>query len=374
MVESPPNPNVSSSLLVSKGVTRFAHERSQARRFHTETLGREVNPEYCLGDFLQLVSCKHDRKLEERYGSTRILKSALAESSGVTGGYLVPAELRDDLMGDVAELSTFRPRAVVVPMSTATVSLPLWDTTTATSQGVPPFWGGMALNWLAEANTLAENEGKFRQLELRANLIGGTVVTSATLQQDARGLEAWLRYAFSRTLNWYEEYYFTNGNGTGQPKGLLAADCAISINRGTPNQYAAADGQKMFAQLYNPKSPGAVWLFSITAGQYLTSQTNFFVNGPMIQYGLPVYSTMHQTALGTKGDVMAVDLGMYVIGDRQTLEIDASPYTDGTMFKQNQWMWRVAERVDGQPLLNAAITVPDGAGSANTVSPVVILN
>jgi HK97 family phage major capsid protein len=65
---------------------------------------------------------------------------------------------------------------------------------------------------------------------------------------------------------------------------------------------------------------------------------------------------------------------MYVLGDRGTLEISASREAAVSIFEQNQVMWRIAERIDGKPLLNAAITIPDGAGSPNTVGFAVVLN
>lgn len=363
--------NAAASLAVSKGVTAFAHEASQARKFHRDTLGRDVDPEHCLGNFLQLVADRNDRVIAKRYGEYSV-KAAMTESSGITGGYAVPVELRDDLMGDVAKVAIFRPRATVIPMASATLDLPYWDVTTATAKGVPPFWGGMSLSWLAEANALPENEPKLRQLSLKANVLGGTLLTSQPLLQDAVGLEAWLRKAFAGTLAWYEDYHGVNGTGVGQMLGLLNAGCKISVNRQTGGQYTSQDGQNMMAKLYdNSSADHSLWLFSQTVRSQRVSQANWWINGPQMQYGLGIADTFLQPALGTTGDVIAADLEMYIIGDRQIVSIEASPYY-GTAFTQNQQWWRVVERIDGQPLLSAAITIPDGG--SNTVSPVVILN
>ncbi len=357
---------------VSQQLARFADARSQARRSHAGDLGAGVDPYRCLGDFLLLVSDRDDALLEKRYGSVRTKAALSAEGGGATGGYLVPATLRDDLMGDLAQEALIRPRAIVVPVTSDTLDLPVWDATTAQGKGIAPFWGGMQMQWVAEAQNLPESEPALRQLHLQMHELGGTLLVSAILQQDAKGLEAWLRLAFARSLAWYEDYSFVNAAGAGLPVGFQNSGCAISVTRGTGGQYSAGDGQKMFAQFYNGRSPSALWLLSVTALGDLTAQANWRTNGPMEQYGIPVVGTLYQPPLGTAGDVLLVDCAQYVIGDRQALEIAASPYA-GTAFQNNQWMWRIVERIDGQMLPNAPITVPDGAGTANTVSPVVKL-
>jgi HK97 family phage major capsid protein len=360
------------ALFINKGIERFAHEASQARRFHAETLGLDVDPEHSFGDYLQLVAAGNDHLIGKRYGEYCV-KSALAESSGVTGGYLVPEVLRDDLMRDLSELAIFRPRATVVPMTSATLELPIWDITTATSKGVPPFWGGVSFSWLSEAAALPENEGKFRQLSLRANLIGGTVVTSAPLLEDGAGLEAWLRQAFARSLAWLEDWHAINGNGAGQPQGVIAAGGSVAVTR-TGSPINAADTQSMLSRLYSPQPGNALWLASRTILDKLTAITGWIPNGQLQLHGVPIRPTVLQPAAGTKGDVILIDPSMYVIGDRGLLEISASPYASSSIFTQNQLMWRISERIDGRLILNQPITLPDGAGAPNTVSPVVALN
>jgi HK97 family phage major capsid protein len=358
------------ALFINKAVTRFAHEAGQARRFHAETLGPDVDPQHSFGDFLQLVAAGNDHLIGKRYGEYCV-KSALAESSGTAGGYLVPEVLRDDLMRDLSELAIFRGRCTVVPMSSATLELPIWDITTATSKGIPPFWGGMSLSWLSEAAALPENEGKFRQLSLKANLIGGTVLSSTPLVEDAAGLEAWLRRAFARSLAWFEDYFAINGTGAGQMQGVIAASGSVSVTR-TGSPINAADTQSMLSRLYSPQPGNALWLTSRTILNSLSAITNWIPNGQLQLHGMPIRPTVLQPAAGTKGDVILVDPALYVLGDRGMLEISASPYASASIFEQNQLMWRIAERIDGRLLVNQPISIPDGG--SNTVSPVVVLN
>jgi HK97 family phage major capsid protein len=106
----------------------------------------------------------------------------------------------------------------------------------------------------------------------------------------------------------------------------------------------------------------------------ITAITNWIPNGQLQLHGAPIRPTVLQPAAGTKGDVILIDPSLYVIGDRGLLEISASPHASASIFEQNQLMWRISERIDGQMLLNQPLTIPDGAGSPNTVSSVVALN
>src|SRR6202023_960961 len=74
--------------------------------------------------------------------------------------------------------------------------------------------------------------------------------------------------------------------------------------------------------------------------------------------GLPVYITEKLPPLGTKGDLMLVDPALYVIGDRQEVEIAASQHVN---FLKNQMTWRVVERIDGQPWLDKYVTLQDAS-------------
>jgi HK97 family phage major capsid protein len=358
------------ALFVNKGIERFAHEASQARRFHGETLGKGVDPEFSLGDFLQKVAAGNDRLIEKRYGAY-CTKTALAESSGVAGGYAVPETLRYDLMADVAELAVFRPRCLVVPMSSATLELPIWDATTPTSRGVRPWWGGASFSWLSEAAALPESEGKFRQLSLRANTIGGTVLSSAPLLEDAAGLEAWLRRAFAGTLAWLEDWHALNGTGAGQMQGVINAGGSVAVTR-TGSPINAADTQSLLSRLYSPMGMNALWLASRTILNSITAVTGWIPNGPLQLHGMPIRPTVLQPSAGTKGDVVLIDPTLYVLGDRGMLEVSTSPHASTSVFTQSQLMWRVSERIDGRMLLNSPITIPDGGTS--TVSNAVVLN
>jgi len=88
---------------------------------------------------------------------------------------------------------------------------------------------------------------------------------------------------------------------------------------------------------------------------------------PISLLGLPIYFTEKLPALGTKGDVMLIDMSKYIVGDRMAIQIETSPHVK---FLTNQMVWRIIARWDGQPWLDNVITLADGAYQ---VSPMVLL-
>jgi hypothetical protein len=89
--------------------------------------------------------------------------------------------------------------------------------------------------------------------------------------------------------------------------------------------------------------------------------------------GFPAYPSEKLPALGTRGDLLLIAPGFYVIGDRGPnpggdLEVSVSAKP---AFLRNQLTLRIVKRVDDQPWLNGPITLAD---AATQVNPFVVLN
>lgn len=362
--EAPPN----GSAGIDRRLTRFRQARQNARRFHKGAIG-DVDPDFCLADFLCRVQTGDRPGIAKTYGP-ECVKAALSSTSGTVGGYTVPTEFSYAISQDVADESFFRSHgAVVVPMATQNIQLPVPDATTVPSAvGVPPFWGPLRPNF-ALATSPPETEMKFRQLALTAWDLFGYAIASESLTRDGGdALDAWFRAIFARSISWVEDWYFLNGTGVGQPLGVINSGCAIQVTRNSPGNFKVVDSQSMVASLYNIGEPA--WLMTRAAGANLTAFTAWVPNGPFQLHGIPIEATVKSPALGTLGDVTLCDPTMYVIGERIDLDIEYSRDVP-TQFQNYQGVWRFVRRCDGQPLLNAAITLPDGG--TTTVSPFVTL-
>jgi HK97 family phage major capsid protein len=321
------------------------------------------------------------KRLNEEYHAAD-LKAALGESSGVTGGYIVPPDFYNQLLTVAAEESTFRQNAFVMPMASAALQFPYLDITTVPTAGQSPFFGGVVANWTQEAQVRTETEPRFKMMELKAQELSGYSVSSNILIQDAAfGLEKFLYTIFGKAVAWYEEFAFLQGNGVGKPLGVLKAPAAIAVTRNTAGHFYFADLATMLSKLLPASYDRAHWYVSPTVVPDLIQLKDgadraIFLSIDMGAaqkpvwklLNLPVHITEKTPALGTKGDVMLVDPSLYVIGDRMMLEVAASEHVN---FLYNQMTWRFVQRVDGRPWLESYVTLQD---ATSTVSPFVVLN
>jgi HK97 family phage major capsid protein len=374
---------------LNSALKAIADAQGSARKHAVPALfgpGGDGDPKKSFGDWALAVARNDRPYLEKHYGShfnEWRTKAALAESSGVAGGYAVPPEFYQQLLTIMAEETFIRPRAFVQPMGSATLQIPYLDVTTVQSAGVSPFFGGVQMYWTAEAQNRTETEPQFKQLELKAWELSGYSISSNVLLQDSIvGLEKFLLTLFAKAIAWFEEYAFLQGNGVGKPQGMLTAPAAVAVGRsGGANTVVFADIATMWSKLLPISWAKAIWTISPSVVPQLLQLKDGANRAIFISIdqgaarsptwsllGRPAFATEKVPALGTKGDVMLLDPSFYVVGDRMSIEVAASEHVN---FLKNQMTWRIVERVDGQPWLDKPVTLQDGA---TQVSPFVVLN
>lgn len=321
-----------------------------------------------------------------------IRKAALAESSGVTGGYTVPMQWSQQLLAMAVEDMIVAQRAAHQPMNSLSMQVPSLDHTTVQTGG-SPFLGGVQATWTAEGATRSESEPTFRMTELKANELSFYAVSSNEMLADSMvALESLLTTLFTGAIAWARDYAYLQGNGVGKPLGMLNSPAAIAVTRNAANLFKWVDAYTMIGRLYGLESwrnKATVWVMhpsvlpqllnmSDSAGRIIFQPINQGAqempaasSGPYSAgylFGIPCVFTEKLPALGTRGDVMLLDCSKYLLGDREELVIDVSTHV---LFLKNQTAWRMVWRGDGQPWLNGPITLADGVF---TVSPFIILN
>lgn len=395
------------------GAPLMMNDAGMRPRTIQDELGREVlvpdqpgvMPGIGMGKFLNAVrDCtisptkENSKALYDLYGSKLMdgetglrTKTALAESDGTTGGYLVPLEFSMRLLQLAVQPQIIRQRgAFVQPMGARSIRIPYLDVTTAQASGTTAFFGGFQIAWTEEASTKPESEPKFKQLELVAHELSAlTLASNQLLADNAIGLDSFLSTMFPRAIGWYSDYAFFQGNGSGKPVGILNAPALIKVNRaGASGTFALADAITMLSKLLTTSMGSAFWVMSQTQIPNLyqiqdgASRNIILPNPqapaggaaqtpPMTLLGLPIiFSEKLPQKSGSQqtGDVILIDPQYYVIGDRMQLEIQSSIHYK---FANAQTAWRCIARLDGQPWIDGAITLADGA---STVSPFVALN
>jgi HK97 family phage major capsid protein len=336
-------------------------------------------------DFLQAIWHRADtlpnsKDLAPKLAATRDIMNAFGSQVPGDGGFLVPEEMRSQLLEWSLESSVVRPRATIIPMSSLRVPIPMVDSTTnATS-----VFGGLIFYWTEEGATLTDTSATFGQVVLDAKKLTGFSGVPNELVADAPAFNGFIDRVFPQGLAFYEDKAFFGGSGVGEPIGFINNAAAVSVAKETGQLTKTVlweNCAKMYSRMLPSSLANAVWIVSPDVlSELLTMALSvgtggssiFVITGseamPMSILGRPLIVSEKASALGTTGDINFVDLSYYLIGDRQVMTADSSPHY---LFGNDKTAFRIIQRVDGRPWLQSAITPANG--SSNTLSPFVQL-
>jgi HK97 family phage major capsid protein len=322
-----------------------------------------------------------DADLSRKLGT---LSNDLGSIKPSDGGFLIPEVLRAEILRVALETAIVRSRARVIPMDSLTVPFPTVDSTS----NVSSVYGGIVGYWTEEGATLTESQPRFGRIELRAQKLTIYTEVPNELAYDAvPALNAFIGDMFPEAIAWFEDVGFFVGLGTGEPLGFLNAPAQIKFTRTNANHIQWPDVVGMYSRMLPQSLNRAVWICSPDVLPELYSMTFPTVSGtaaaimggglnvtgtntpPMTILGLPVIVSEKARKLGTSGDFNLVDFGFYLVGDRQAMSARQS---EDFRFQNDITAYRVIERVDGRPWLQAPITPQNN--SANTLSPFVTVS
>ena len=328
------------------------------------------------GIFANLGQFVQDALQDPRYSSVESVSRFrnYSEANPSDGGFLVPEEFRADILSLSLEQAIVRPRATVVPMSSATLKYPATDFTTEVGE----VFGGIVMSWLDEGQTITDTSASFALIELHLHKLGGLASVPNELVRDSAALMAWLKANLPAALAHFEDVGFLKGDGVKKPLGALHASnpALIAVAKET-NQPAASitwnNVLAMFARMLPESFDNAVWvatpdsipeIFTMalpvgTGGSaVMIGEGNGSQTPPMTLLGRPIKWTRKAPAvLGTQGDLSLVDFRTYIVGDGEEMRFDTSAHSS---FRSDKTDFRIIERVDGQPSLLGALTPENG--------------
>lgn len=324
-----------------------------------------------LGEFMHSVRFYPD---DERLNFTE--KREQSMGVGVEGGFAVPNQFLPTLRMVDPQAAIFRSRCTVIPAGTppdASVTMPCLD------QGAGEnIYGGMAVQWIAEGAIKPETDLRIREVCLTPHEVAAHTIITDKLLRNWVAADGLITQMLRLCLNGAEDTAFYSGTGVGQPLGVINAPARIDIVRAGANAIAFADIRNMYAQA---KFGGSLlWIGSQTilpqitnlvdAGNHLIWAPNANVIGapPGTLYGIPLLFNDRSVALGTRGDLILVDLSYYLIKDGSGPFVAASPHV---YFTTNKTVLKIFWNVDGQSWLNAPLGLEGSV--ANTVSPFITL-
>lgn len=324
----------------------------------------------CLGEFLVTVRKACTDGIQNNF----LVKTAghMEEGEDSQGGYLVPEQWADDILYVALEDSIVRGNgAIVLGCKTDSLKIrKLVDTSRSSN-----IFGGVNFYWLAEAAQKSASgvitNPALGELELTPHKLIGSCFASNELESDYANFGNFMAIAFGRALVFIEDDYFIWGNGVGQPLGFMNSGALITLTRNAVTAFNWVDISNMVKRLLPDSWKRAVWLINPDSLDELFEATSSAANQAVVLdlasntlFGRPIIITEKAETVGVQGDLILADFGHYVIADRE-MTISASRETNvsDVGFLTDETFWKIVLRVDGQPLMSAAISPKRGANS-----------
>jgi HK97 family phage major capsid protein len=329
--------------------------------------GGDAQPETkSLGDFLLSVYRGDTKRLNNVY-------KALNESSGSSGGYLVPQQFVNQLLKATNNAGVIEPLCRTFQMNGKTMDIPALKQSGSYVEGQSQFYGGVQFVNTDEYEEISSTEPTFRQITLTAHKQTGlTEITNETLSDNAVSLESILTELFANAMASRKDYLFLRGSGSGQPLGVYNSSVQLSVDL-TDSAPTVTEYAEMMSNLLPASYGTAVWIVHPTLMNLIWGLDNDAVSflpdlagqPRMMFMGRPVKVCEHMPTTVATGGIMLADFSYYVVGNRQSIEVARSVEYK---FDQDATTWRVISRFDGQPWLDNPIYV----GSSTQVSPFVV--
>jgi len=345
--------------------------------YNPRAMGAAIDKEFGnSSDFFSLIWHNRSRDASAQAKLHRV-RNAFSSTVPSEGGFLIPEQLRSELLRVSLETSIVRPRARVIPMETLRVPFPAIDSTS----NVSSVYGGIVGYWTEEGAALTASQASFGRIVLDAKkLTAYTEVPNELISDSITSFQAFIDEIFPEALGFYEDDAFINGSGVGMPLGFLNGSALVTFDRAAGSAIAWADVVGMYARMLPSSLNRAVWIASIDTFPALAQMTIAGATIPLWLTGMqgiqaptlsllgrPVIFTEKVPGIAAAKCLNFVDLGFYLVGDRQVMSAMSSPHFK---FQNDQTAYRIIERVDGRPWLNSAIT-PKNTGP--TLSPFVTL-
>jgi HK97 family phage major capsid protein len=257
-----------------------------------------------------------------RTGDEGAVKAALQGQTDTEGGYLVPDDFYNNVVAKRDELSVARRAgAAVIQTSLDRVLVPTEGTSMT------------AFAITTEESAVSEEEPTFGQVALTVHRATKLVKISVQLAADEKArMEPFLTNAFARAEASWENTYFLEGSGGGQPLGAVDGGTNGKTAAGT-NAITAAEVVALFHALDEPyHGPGCAWSMKMSTLGYLRGLSGsafYFQQTPagdilpgLYLEGYPVYPSAIMAAMTSS--LKPVILGnwqFYFIAERQGLSI-----------------------------------------------------
>ncbi|OQB13557.1 MAG: Phage capsid family protein [Firmicutes bacterium ADurb.Bin193] len=311
----------------------------------------------------------------------RLMNSASGANESVPsdGGFLVQTDFASELLKHTFETGILAPRCKKIPISTNANALKI-NALDDSSRANGARWGGIQTYWENEADELVSSKPKFRTMDLSLKKLTGLCYATDELLQDAAALQSVITQGFAEEFGFKIDDTILNGNGSGQPLGILNSPALVTVAKETEqtSKITVENLIKMWSRCWGRSRANAVWyvnqeieplLYTLKIGDvpvYLPAG-GLSEKPYATLFGRPIVPLEQCSALGSVGDIILGDMSQYLLIDKGGINTASSIHV---RFLYDESVFRFIYRVDGQPIWNKPITPYKGS---NTLSPFVTL-
>ena len=289
------------------------------------------------------------------------------------GGFLVPDEYRATLWEKTYEAETFVNKIFRLPVSGTTVRVPFLK---ENSRVDGSRHGGIRVYRTEEAGQKTKSQPKFGKLSLTVTKQAGLCyMTDELLGDSAISIEPLINKLFGEAFAFALKRDVIRGSGAGEPLGILNSPALVTKQRAVASQIAAADVVGLYARLYAPSRPNAVWLYNVdtiseltkmylatgsNAGQLIWTPAGGWSGRPFDTiFGIPAVPSEICSTLGTEGDLILADFTQYILAEKAGGVKSASSIH--LRFDYDETAYRFVLRNDGNAWWNAPLTPYQGS-------------
>ncbi len=285
-----------------------------------------------------------------------------SEGVGPSGDYAVPSAFAQEIASLAYSEGSLLPLCSELPISSSTVDIPRDETTPWGSTGIVAAWEG-------EGGQSAQSKPDLDSTSCRLRKLKTLVPITDELLEDSPAMEGYLKRVMSAAICWKINDAIINGTGAGVPLGILKAPSLIvQAKEGaqTADTINAANVTNMLSRAILTGGGNIVWLINPDAyGQVMSlvlNESPIWTPGTSVDapngllLGRPIVLTDACQTLGDQGDIILANMSGYQAVTRAGGAVLASSMH--LWFDQDITAFRLTFRMDGQPLLSAAVTPP----------------
>lgn len=309
-------------------------------------------------EFVSLVIGKDTSEIKKR-AAPSVYSNV---TNGADGGYAIPEEFANNILDVKTEQTSLLQYANQTPITNNSMSFPF--------NQKQPWNGGVIAYWRDEAEAATQTKPSLNRLQLNLKALTALCPVTDEMLQDSQAMASFLINNMNEAVTWKINDAIINGNGSGQPTGILSTNALVAVAKETSqtaDTILAANLAKMYGSMIrhtgnlifaaHPDTLGQI--MTLTLGDKPVWLGDFSQTPGGMLLGRPLVLTDACATLGDQGDIILADMsGYYAITKAGGAEFAQSMHL---WFDQSMNAFRLTFRMDGSPIISEAITPAKGS-------------